>query len=444
MEHSILTPIRPTQDSLRPVLGLFSLIAIAINGVIGSGIFVLPATVAALLGPASPTAYFVAAAVTALVVLCFAEAGSRFDETGGPYVYARSAFGRLVGFEVGWLFFLSRLAAAGAIGNACAAYAARFWPAASAGGGRVLVITAILLALTAINVRGVRQGAMAVNTLTIAKLGPILTLVLFGLPFVDGSRYSLLPAAASAGIREASLLLVFAFGGFENASVPAGESTRPRRDVPIALVTAIAVTAALYILIQIVTLSVVPGLAGDPTPLASAANAVLGPAGGTMVTAGALISTIGSLSALALVGPRILFALGTWGDLPTSLARVHPRFRTPHVGIITFAVLVWIVSVAATFSQLAIVSAIARLLFSASTCLAVPVLRRTQLSPAAFVVPGGVGVPVAAAAACVWLLTGITRAQALTGIIAIVAGALFFLLFRSRDPKLGSPRDIRI
>jgi APA family basic amino acid/polyamine antiporter len=444
MEHSILTPIRPTQDSLRPALGLFSLIAIAINGVIGSGIFVLPATVAALLGPASPSAYIVAATVTALVVLCFAEAGSRFDETGGPYVYARTAFGRFVGFEVGWLFFLSRLAAAGAIGNACAAYAGRFWPAAAAGGGRVLVITSIVLGLTAINIRGVRQGAVAVNTLTIAKLGPILALVLFGLPFLDGSRYSLLPVAASTGIREASLLLVFAFGGFENASVPAAESTRPRRDVPIALVTAIAVTAALYILVQIVALSVVPGLAGDPTPLASAANAILGPAGGTIVTAGALISTIGSLSALALVGPRILFALGTWGDLPASLARVHPRFRTPHVGIITFAALVWIVSIAATFSQLAIVSAIARLLFSASTCLAVPVLRRTQRSRAAFVVPGGAAVPVAAAAASVWLLTGVTRAQALAGIIALIVGALFFLLFRSRDPKFESPRDLRI
>jgi amino acid transporter len=432
------------QGNLSSVLGLFSLISIAINGVIGSGIFVLPATVAALLGPASPSAYIVAATVTALVVLCFAEAGSRFDETGGPYLYARTAFGRFVGFEVGWLFFLSRLAAAGAIGNACAAYAARFWPAAGAGAGRLLVLTVIVAGLAALNVRGVRHGAAAVNTLTIAKLGPILALVLFGLPLVDSSRFSLIPDGASGGIREASLLLVFAFGGFENASVPAAEATRPRRDVPIALVTAITVTAALYVLIQVVALSVVPGLADDPTPLASAANAVLGPAGGTIMTAGALISTIGSLSALALVGPRILFALGSWGDLPSALARVHPRFRTPHIAIAAFGILAWIAAAAATFSQLAVISAIARLLFSASTCLALPVLRRTQRSPAAFVVPGGVAVPVAAAAASVWLLTGITRAQALAGIIALIVGGLFFLIFRSRDPKFGSPRDLRI
>ena len=141
-----------TSASFSRALGLFSLIAIAVNGVIGSGIFVLPATVAALMGAASPAAYIVAAALTALVVLCFAEAGSRFEETGGPYIYARTAFGRFVGFEVGWMFFLSRLAAAGAIANACAAYAANFWPVLGAGAGRAALLTAIIGGLAGVNV----------------------------------------------------------------------------------------------------------------------------------------------------------------------------------------------------------------------------------------------------------------------------------------------------
>ncbi len=413
---------------LSKALGLFSLIAIAVNGVIGSGIFVLPATVAALMGAASPAAYIVAAALTALVVLCFAEAGSRFEETGGPYIYARTAFGRFVGFEVGWMFFLSRLAAAGAIANACAAYAANFWPVLGAGAGRAALLTAIIGGLAGLNVLGVRQGAAAVNVLTIAKLGPLLLLLAAGLPFLDTARFDLAPDPAAGGLREASLLLIFAFGGFENASVPAAEATRPRRDVPIALVTAIGMTAILYVLIQMVALSVLPALATDPTPLASAASAILGPRGGTLVTAGALVSTVGSLSALALVGPRILFALGAWGDLPSRLARVHPRFRTPHVAIVAFAVIAWLVSLAANFSQLAIVSAIARLLFSASTCLAVPLLRRRQPSTSAFVLPGGPLVPIAAAAASVWLLTGITRGQAIAGAAALAAGVLFYLL----------------
>jgi basic amino acid/polyamine antiporter, APA family len=412
--------------SFSRALGLFSLIAIAINGVIGSGIFVLPATVAALMGPASPAAYLVAAALTALVVLCFAEAASRFEETGGPYIYARKAFGRFVGFEVGWMFFLSRLAAAGATANACAAYAGTFWPALAHGGGRATLLTAIIGGLAGVNLVGVRQGAAAVNVLTIAKLGPLLALLAAGLPFVDPARFDLIPDGTAGGLREASLLLIFAFGGFENASVPAAEATRPRRDVPIALVTAIFVTAILYVLIQIVALSVLPGLARDATPLASAAATIVGPQGAAIVSAGALVSTVGSLSALALVGPRILFALGAWGDLPHQLARVHPRFRTPHVAIVAFAVIAWLASLAANFSQLAIVSAIARLLFSASTCLAVPLLRRRQPSATALVLPGGPLVPIAAAAASVWLLTGITRGQAIAGLVALTAGVLLY------------------
>jgi amino acid transporter len=422
---------------LSKALGLLSLIAIAVNGVIGSGIFVLPATIAALLGAASPSAYLVAAALTALVVLCFAEAGSRFEETGGPYIYARTAFGPFVGFEVGWMFFLSRLAAAGAIANACAAYAATFWPVLARGPGRAAFLTAVIGGLAGVNVLGVRQGAAAVNVLTIAKLGPLLLLLAAGLAFVDPARFELVPDPGAGGLREASLLLIFAFGGFENASVPAAEATRPRRDVPIALVTAIGVTAILYVLIQIVALSVVPGLATDPTPIASAAAAILGPRGGAIAGAGALVSTIGSLSALALVGPRILFALGSSGDMPGHLARVHPRFRTPHVAIAAFAVLAWLASLAADFSQLAIVSAIARLLFSASTCLAVPLLRRRQSSPAAFVLPGGPLVPIAAAAASVWLLTGITRGQAIAGLLALAAGVLLYLGGTRLQPRLG-------
>jgi basic amino acid/polyamine antiporter, APA family len=424
--------VKPAAASFSKALGLFSLTAIAVNGVIGSGIFVLPATVAALMGSASPAAYIVAAILTALVVLCFAEAASRFDETGGPYVYARTAFGRFVGFEVGWMFFLSRLAAAGAIANACAAYAATFWPALASGAGRAALLTGIIGGLAAVNVLGVRQGAVAVNVLTIAKLGPLLALLAAGLPFIDPARFDLIPDPTAGGLREASLLLIFAFGGFENASVPAAEATRPRRDVPIALVTAIFVTAILYVLIQIVALSVLPGLAKDTTPLASAAAAIFGPQGAAIVSAGALVSTVGSLSALALVGPRILFALGAWGDLPHQLARVHPRFRTPHVAIAAFAVIAWLASLAADFSQLAIVSAIARLLFSASTCLAVPLLRRRQPSATALVLPGGPLVPIAAAAASVWLLTGISRSQAIAGILALAAGVVLYLLGRRR------------
>jgi basic amino acid/polyamine antiporter, APA family len=261
---------------LRRVVGLAGLTAIAVNGVVGSGIFVLPATVALILGPASPVAYLVAAFLTALVVLCFAEAGSRTERTGGPYVYAREAFGPFVGFQVGWLFFLTRLTAAAAIANAFVAYLGVLWPAVSAGLGRAVVLTALLGGFALANTAGIRQGAFLVNVLTVAKLVPLLFFVGVGLFYVDPGRYQILTVPDLPGLREASLLLIFAFGGFENASVPAEEVRQPRRNVPIALLMAIAATTVLYVLIQVVTLGTYPDLAGDPAPLASAAQAFLG------------------------------------------------------------------------------------------------------------------------------------------------------------------------
>ncbi len=409
-------------------VGLVGLTAIAINGVIGSGIFVLPATVAGLMGDASPVAYLVAGSLTALVVLCFAEAGSLFEQTGGPYIYAREAFGRFVGFEVGFMFFLSRLTASAAIANAFTAYVAQFWPDGGTGLGRAALITLLVGVLTAVNLAGVRYGSWTVNVLTVAKLLPLFLLLAVGLPAADPNSYRLLALPDGQALRQAALLLVFAFGGFENANVPSEEATNPRRDLPVALVAAIASTAVLYVLIQIVALGTVPSLAQEKAPLAAAGRAVLGPAGAVLITLCAVVSTSGSLSAIALVGPRILYAFAHGRQLPAALGSVHPRFRTPHVGILIFGILVWAAALSGSFAQLAAVSAIARLLFSAATCLAVPVLRR-KLPDAArrLRVPGGVLVPVVASAVSLWLLTGITAQQATAGAIALAVGAALAL-----------------
>lgn len=422
---------------LRRAVGLAGLTAIAVNGVVGSGIFVLPATVALILGPASPVAYLIAAILTALVVLCFAEAGSRTERTGGPYVYAREAFGPFVGFQVGWLFFLTRLTASAAIANAFVAYLGVLWPAASAGLGRAVVLTALLGGFALANAAGIRQGAFLVNVLTVAKLVPLLVFVGVGLFFVDAGRYQILTIPDLPGLREASLLLIFAFGGFENASVPAEEVRQPRRNVPIALLMAIAATTVLYVLIQVVTLGTYPALAGDPAPLASAAQAFLGPWGGLLLTAGAVLSTAGSISALSLVGPRILYALSAGGQLPKPFGLVHPRWRTPYISIAVFAIAAWVTALWGTFAQLAAASVVARLIFSAVTCLAVPVLRRKQGGdPAQFVIPGGAVVPLSATAVSLWLLSGMSRAQGIAGVLALLVGTIgYFLTARQASPS---------
>ena len=412
-------------------VGLFGLIAIAVNGVIGSGIFVLPATVASLLGPASPAAYIVAALLIALIVLCFAEAGSMFDRSGGPYLYAREAFGSFIGLEVGWMFLLARLAATSAIANAFTAYLGYFWPALGSGVGRAIALTVLLWGLAWLNLVGVKYGSWTVNVLTVVKILPLLLFVFAGFFFVDSTRYQILALPDAGLLRQASLALIFAFGGFENASVPTEEVKNPTRNLPIALIASIAVTALLYIAIQIVALGTLPGLANDATPLASAARVFLGPAGAAIMTVGAVLSTTGSNSALVLVGPRILYALAEGGQLPRALARVHPRYRTPHVAVIVFALAAWVIALYGNFAQLVTVSAIARLLFSATTCLAVPVLRRKlPNAPRAFRVPGGAVIPAIAVVISIWLLMGVSRDQAMAGAIALLAGVVLYAIFR--------------
>jgi amino acid transporter len=417
---------KPAPQFVRAV-GLFGLTAISLNGVIGSGIFVLPATVAAVLGPVSPVAYILAGLATTLIVLCFAEAGSIFERTGGPYLYAREAFGSFIGFEVGWVFFLTRLAAGAAISNAFAAYLGYFWPVFGSGAGRVFAITVLLFGLAWLNLIGIRSGAWAVNILTIAKLLPLGVFIAVGLFHAESHRYTVFALPDLSGLKQASLLLIFAFGGFENASVPSEEVKDPRRNLPVALLISISATAVIYILIQIVALGTLPSLASDPTPLASAGQMFLGPVGAGVITLGAILSTSGSNSALALVGPRILYAMGESGQLPRALARIHPRYRTPHIAVIVFALLAWGLALMGSFAQLVAMSAIARLLFSSTTCLAVPVLRRKKTSATRqFSIPGGPLIPVVAAAISIWLLTGISQTQAVAGLVGLAVGAGFY------------------
>jgi APA family basic amino acid/polyamine antiporter len=331
------------------------------------------------------------------------------------------------------MFLLSRLAAAAAISNAFASYVGYFWPPMGGGAGRVAAITLLIAGLTWVNMVGIRYGSRVVNVLTIAKLVPLLLFISAGLFFVDGSRYEFFALPEMSRLQQACLALIFAFGGFENASIPTEEVKDPTANLPLALFIAIALTAVLYILIQIVAQGTLAEIATDKTPLASAGRTFLGAAGAAMIAAGAILSTSGSNSALALVGPRILYALAEGGQFPAALARVHARYRTPHVAVIVFAVAAWAIALYGNFAVLVMVSAIARLLFSATTCLAVPVLRRRMPGAARkFKVPFGPLIPAFAAIISVWLLAGINRSQAIAGAAALLAGAVLYFIFRER------------
>jgi APA family basic amino acid/polyamine antiporter len=413
------------------VVGLAGLTAIALNGVVGSGIFVLPARVYALAGAASPAAYILAALLIALVVACFAEAGSRSEETGGPYLYARAAFGEFAGFLIGWMFMITRLTGGAAIANAFVAYLGEIDPALATGPGRFAAITIAIGALAAINIYGVRRASSTVNFLTVAKLVPLVIFVAVGLFFVDARRVTLFALPEVGSLRQAALLLVFAYGGFENANVPTEEAVNPRRHLPVALLTTIGAVAVLYVLVQVVAQGTLPELATSATPLASAARNTMGAPGGWMLTVAALASTLGSISALVLVGPRILFAFARHGQLPAALAVIHPRYRSPHWAVLVFAVLTWAVALIGGFAELAAVAAVSRLVFSASTCLAVPVLRSRQrdIQPS-FRLPAGPVIPLFAVGLSLWLLSGLTRTQAMAGAVALGAGLVVYAAYR--------------
>jgi len=417
----------PARPRLVRAIGLFSLTAMAVNGMVGAGIFVLPAQVAGILGPAALSAYVIAGLAVALIVLCFAEVGTLFERSGGPYLYARAAFGDWIGFEMGWMLLISRLTAVGAISNAFASYLGFFWPPAANGAGRVLVITASVGLLGAVNYFGVRYGVWVSNLFTVSKLLPLTVFVIAGLFWLNGQAGRVWALPPLAGLQQAALLLIFAFGGFEFAVVPGEEVINLKKNLPIALLTGITLVAVLYVLIQFVAEGALPGLASSPTPLADASVRFLGPLGGVLLSAGAVLSTTGTNRGTMLMGPRIIFAMAEGGQLPSIFARVHPSYRTPHVAVVVATLMGWMCAMSAEFAALAAISAIARLLSYMATCAAVPVLRRKMpQAHRGFTVPGGAIIPVTALVLSAWLLLGSTRTQVSISAVALLVGAVIY------------------
>src|SRR5512139_2751894 len=362
--------------TLRRALGRWDLAAIGINQTIGGAVFLMPSQIAAVVGAWSPFAILGGALVTMVVAVSMAEVGSRFDATGGPYLYARTAFGRFVAFEVGWMQWFARVSSHASVANGLALAIGYYWAGAAAGAGRAAVITLITAALTLVNVLGIRQGSRTVNLLTISKLVPLGLFILVGVFFISPHRFTVLPAVTVDQASTAALLTIFVFGGYEVLTVPAGESTDPRRHVPFALITTVIVVGAVTILCQFVAVGTLDRLAASTTPLADAAAGFLGGPGALVVGLGALASMTGNLAGQILTGSRMLYALAEQGDLPQVFGRVHPRYRTPVVAILFTAGVALALALSGTFAWLAIASAIARLVVYGASCGAAVALTR--------------------------------------------------------------------
>jgi amino acid transporter len=323
-----------------------------------------------------------------LIMACFAEVASQFREAGGPYLYARVALGRFLGLQMGWLAWLVRLTSADANANLFVLYLAEFWPQAGEPLPRALVLTLLLGILAAVNYRGVRAGAGVSDFFTAAKLLPLLIFIGVGLFAFRGANPIGLGAASADQWLQAVLVLVFAYGGFEAALMPMGEAKNPERDAPFALFTALVICTVVYTLIQVVVMQVLTNPAATQRPLAAAAREFMG-GGAALIALGALISVYGYLSGQMLSVPRLTFALAERRDFPGFFARIHPRFRTPHVSIVIYTALVWILALKFSFLSNATLSAVARLFTYALVCVALLVLRRRQPGATAFRLPAG-------------------------------------------------------
>ena len=375
-----------SQEKLVRAIGRWSLTALMVNTIIGSGIFGLPSVVAGLVGKASPLAYLAAAAGVGAIMACFAEVASQFREAGGPYLYAQAAFGRFLGIQMGWLAWLTRLTGSGAAANLFIIYLAEFWPEVKQPLPRALVLTLLVGVLAAVNYRGVSAGAQLSNVFTVAKLLPLFVFIAAGLFYLlhNAPTVSSGSPAQSGAWFEAVLVLVFAYGGFEAALIPMGEAKDPRRDAPFALFAALAIVTAVYTLIQVVVVGVLANAAATDRPLATAAREFLGPAGAALISVGALVSVYGYLGAQMLQTPRLTFALAERGDFPSLFAAVHRSFHTPHISIVVFALLLWGFALAGTFRWNVMLSAVARLFYYGVVCAALVVLRRKQPEAQAF------------------------------------------------------------
>jgi amino acid transporter len=402
-------------------------VGLAVNSVVGSGVYLLPASAAALLGPWSLPAVALAAVAVLLVVLCFAEAASRFQEPGAGYIYARAAFGDLVGFEVGWMTWLARVASAASLSVGFAQAVSYLVPDAAEGAGRALAIAAPIVVLTAINVAGVEAGARTAVLLAIGKLVPLAIFVVAGLGVASWATAAGQEPTREGGFTAAAILLLFAFAGFENTAAPAGEYRRPQRDVPFALLVNLLIVTALYLGVQWVALGTLPDLGASSTPLADAAALFLGSWGGTLLTAGAVVSIAGNVGATTLAGPRYLFALARDGYGPRFLAAVHPRFRTPANAILAQGALALPLALTGSFEELATLSVVARLATYLGTAAAVPVLRRrADLPPATFLLPGGAVIPVLACAVTLGLGASAGARHLISAAVALLVGLVIY------------------
>ena len=417
-------------------IGRWTMTALVINTIIGSGVFGLPAELTRLLGRASPFAIILGALGVAIIMACMAEVASQFSEPGGPYHYVRTTFGPFFGIQIGWFHLLSIIGAVAAVSHLFMDYLATFVSLTTV--ERDLLL-AILIAIPAvINYFGVRAGAALSNIMTVAKLSPLGLLIVFGVSRLL-QQTQMIPASEllSSGLSNwarALVFLIFLYGGWEDTLIVAGEVKEPRRTIPFGLLIGLLICTGFYILLQFITLAAIGTNATD-RPLAAAASVLMGPSGAAVVALAAMVSTYGWISATLLNGPRLVYSLAAEGDFPGLFARLDPRYHTPAAGIILFALTGWLLAVSGTFLWIVAPSAASMIVYYAATSACLGQLRKLHPQANAFRVPFGRTLSMVAVGIALLLLTGLHAAEALLMCVTALIATANWLLVRRRGAR---------
>lgn len=418
----------------------WDLVLLMINTIIGAGIFGLPAKVFQLSGAYSIFAFAVCALVIFNIIICFAEVGSRFEKTGGPYIYILEAFGKLPAFMMGWLLLWSRIISYAALINLLVTYSAFYHPALQEFLPRPLIMVLLTALLTGINYVGVKKTTRVNNFLTIGKILPLMIFVFVGLLFIKPELINFTALPSFNDFSTSVLLLVFAFGGFEVVVINSGEMKNPNKIVPFALIISAFAVMVLYVSIQIVSIGTLPSLALSEKPLADAAQNFMGSFGGNLITIGAIVSIVGALNAILLVGSRLLFALGDEGQLPSSLAIVHPKYRTPTFALFVFTGISLLIAISGSFIYAITITAIIRTVMYALVCAAMIRLRVLDRpdSPKYYKLPLGIFFALSGIVFSAWLFFSSQWVEIRDVFICLISGVLIYWIhskFKSEEVR---------
>ena len=423
-------------EASKKKFGFWSIVLLGINGVIGSGIFLLPGKAMAMVGPGSVFVYLFMTLVVMAIALCFAECAGKFSRNGAAYVYAREAFGEFVGFEVGIMRWAISIIAWAAMAVGFVTALSAVWPPALQEPYKTAIILSILIGLGILNILGVQMARLLNNLVTLGKLLPLLFFILLGVFYIKGANFTpLFPKGfAVDSFGAAALLIFYAFTGFEALAVAAEDMDNPKRNLPIALMLVMGICSLVYFMVQAVAVGTLgPALASSVAPVADSASAFLGPTGKWIVTIGTLVSIGGINVAASFLSPRSGVALAEDGMVPRKIAE-KCRFGTPYLAIIITVLLAIPVALSGSFVKLAAISVVSRFAQYLPTCLAVIVLRRKRPDlQGSFQVPFGYLIPVVASLISLWLLSKASPEQLYWGLGAMLLGVPLYFLQRHKQ-----------